>query len=42
MELGISSTGTSVASVNLTAYFDVMETPRSGSGAPFIFIDDDQ
>lgn len=42
MELGIYSTGTSVASVNLTAYFDVMETPRSGSGAPFIFIDDDQ
>ena len=42
MELVISSTGTSVSSVNLTAYFDVMETPRSGSGAPFIFIDDDQ
>ena len=42
MELGIYSTGTSVSSVNVTAYFDVMETPRSGSGAPFIFIDDDQ
>ena len=42
MRMWIYSTGTSVSSVNLTAYFDVMETPRSGSGAPFIFIDDDQ
>ena len=40
MELGITSTGTSVASVNLTAYFDVMETPRTVRGGLFIFQDD--
>ena len=42
MKIVLQATGSSVSAVNITYYFDVMETPRSGSGAPFIFIDDDQ
>ena len=42
MQIVLQATGTYVTAVNITYYFDVMETPRSGSGAPFIFIDDDQ
>ena len=42
MQIVLQGVGGSVTAVNITYYFDVMETPRSGSGAPFIFIDDDQ
>ena len=42
MQIVLQGVGGSVTAVNITYYFDVMETPRSGYGAPFIFIDDDQ
>ena len=42
MQIILQATGASISAVNITYYFDVMETPRQSSGAPFIFIDDDQ
>ena len=42
MQIILQGTGSSVTAVNAAYYFDVMETPRSGSGTTFIFIDDDQ
>jgi len=42
MQIVLQVTGSSISAVNIQYYFESLETPRSGSGAPFIFIDDDQ
>ena len=42
LRIGLKSSNASDTAAGYTVYIESLETPRSGSGAPFIFIDDDQ
>ena len=42
LRIGLKSSNAGDTTAGYTVYIESLETPRSGSGAPFIFIDDDQ